>query len=301
MRSALHSWSLRDRFAKDPAFGPREFIDLAASLGFSGVEILTGKAGGDTGHLRTDDPAEVAAIVAYARTRGVTIDCFSTYNDFAFTPNEEWRLANIAYVQRWLRLAGECGVPNIRMLTGYWVKGRSQVLLSRLVLDGIRACVPAAEAARVNMALENHSSVFVEAEDMLWLFDEVGSARLTSCPDPTNWSAPFLRGEAPDAERELVFRGVELIAPRATESHLKVQGIAADGSLIGWGRDGLDRLLGIYRRAGYAGALAFEHVGPGDPVAELPRAKAIVDDAIRRALAAPASTPSASTATGARS
>jgi sugar phosphate isomerase/epimerase len=279
MRPGLHSWSFQKRFAADPSFGPRDFIDIAAGMGFGDVEILTGQAGGNAGHLRTEDPGEIAAIVRYAGSKGVRVACFSTYNDFAFTPNEDWRLANIAYIKRWLALAADCGVPNIRLLTGYWVRGRSQVKLQQLVLDGIRECAPHAERAGVDMALENHSSVFLEAEDILWLIEQVGSRRLTTCPDPTNWHHQFL--EAKPADREHVFRSTELIAPRMTESHLKVFGITEREELAGFGPE-LDRLIGIYRAAGYGGVIAFEHIGAGDPLAELPRAKVILERAIAR-------------------
>ncbi len=287
MRAAVHSWSCEKRFREDPSYAIRDFIATIADLGFTGVELLTGMAGGDTGHLRTAEPREVEAIVRFAANLGVRVDSFSTYNDFAHVANESWRLANIAYVQDWLALAGACGVPNIRLLTGYHVRGASQVRLQQLTLDAIRACAPHAERAGVNMALENHSSVFLEAEDILWLIDKVGSPRLTTCPDPTNWSAPFLAGTADVAERELVFRGIELLAPRATQSHLKIAGITADGHLQGFGAEGLARLIAIYRDAGYAGALAFEHVGPGDALAELGQAKVIVERAIAAACTAP--------------
>ena len=283
MRTAVHSWSFQRRFQSDPAFTIRDFISLAADLGFSGVELLTGAAGGNTGHLRSDDPIEVERIVRFAESRGVRVDSLSTYNDFAFVPNEEWRLANIAYIQHWLALAGSLGVANIRMLTGYYVRGVSQIRLQDLVLAGIRACAPHAQRAGVNMALENHSSVFLEADDIRYLIDAVGSPRLTTCPDPTNWSPAFLAGTADGPERELVFRSVATIAPWATQSHLKIQGITSDGQLQGFGAEGLARLLGIYRDAGYRGALAFEHVGPGDELTELPMAKRIVDEAIRLA------------------
>jgi len=282
MRTAVHSWSFQRRFQAESAFTVREMISLVADLGFTGVELLTGAAGGNAGHLRSDDPHEVEAIVRFAQGRGVRVDCLSTYNDFAFVPNEEWRLANIAYIQHWLALAGSLGVANIRMLTGYYVRGHSQIRLQDLVLDGIRACAPHAERAGVNMALENHSSVFLEADDIRYLIDAVGSPRLTTCPDPTNWSPGFLAGTADAAERELLFRSVAGIAPRATQSHLKIQGITPDGQLMGFGAEGLARLLGIYRAAGYDGALAFEHVGPGNALTELPIAKRIVDQAIAR-------------------
>jgi L-ribulose-5-phosphate 3-epimerase UlaE len=282
MRAGLHSWSFQKRFADDPKFGPRDFIAIAADMGFADVEILTGAAGGNAGHLGTEDPKEIAALVRYAESKGVRVACFSTYNDFAFTTNEDWRLANIAYIKRWLPLTGDCGVPNIRMLTGYWVRGRSQVKLQQLVLDGIRECAPLAERAGVNMALENHSSVYLEAEDILWLIDQVGSRRLTTCPDPTNWSQKFLKNEADTAERDYVFSSTQQIAPRMTESHLKVFGITEREELAGFGSE-LDRLIGIYRAAGYEGVIAFEHIGAGDPLAELPRAKAILERAIAKA------------------
>ncbi|MBA3846412.1 MAG: sugar phosphate isomerase/epimerase [Planctomycetes bacterium] len=296
MRAGVHSWSFNKRFHGDQSFGIRDFIAAVADLGFTGVELLTGKAGGDTGHLGSAEPRAVEAIVRFAESRGVRVDSFSTYNDFAYVPDEAWRLANIAYIKDWLALAGACGVANIRMLTGYHVRGASQVRLQQLTLDGIRECAPHAERAGVNMALENHSSVFLEAEDILWLLAQVGNARLTTCPDPTNWSAAMLAGTADAAERELVFRGVELIAPRATQSHLKIAGITADGHLQGFGADGLARLIGIYRDAGYDGALAFEHVGPGDALGELALAKGIVERAIAAAGALPHSSPLATAA-----
>jgi hypothetical protein len=156
------------------------------------------------------------------------------------------------------------------------------VRLQQLTLDGIRHCAEVAEAVGVNMALENHSSVFLEAEDILWLRREVGSARLTTCPDPSNWSSAFLEGLADAKERELVFSGAQALAPHMTQSHLKVIGITPAQELMGFQRDGLDRLLSIYHHAGYQGGLAFEHVGTNDPVSELPQAKTIVESALRR-------------------
>ena len=288
MRTSVHSWSFQRRFQAEPAFTVRDMISQVADLGFTGVELLTGAAGGNTGHLKSDEPGEVESIVRFAERRDVRVDCLSTYNDFAFVPNEEWRLANIAYIQHWLAVAGSLGVTNIRMLTGYYVRGHGQLRLQDLVLAGIRACAPHAERAGVNMALENHSSVFLEADDICRLIDAVGSPRLTTCPDPTNWSPLVLTGTADEPERELMFRSVAAIARRATQSHLKIQGITPDGQLQGFGAAGLARLLGIYRDAGYDGALAFEHVGPGDALTELAIAKRIVEEAIARLPAATA-------------
>jgi L-ribulose-5-phosphate 3-epimerase len=278
MIPALHSWSCRERF-RAGGFTAHDFITLAADTGYTAVELMTGKAGG-VEHIASDEPQYLAELVSFAASKGVRIACWSTYNDFAFVPNEEWRLANIAYIKHWLQLAGETGVPNIRMLTGYRVAGVGDIRLQQLVLDGIKECIPFAERAGVNMAIENHNSLFFEAEDIRWLIDHLGSQRITTCPDPSNWaSRAFLEGNGTPAEHERVFAGAASLAPLATESHFKVFSFNEAGTISGWGDD-ITRLTGIYKQAGYKGCLAVEYVGNGVLEDDLPRAHAILSAAI---------------------
>jgi hypothetical protein len=272
MEPALHSWSFRDRFKGDPDFDIFQALDMTAEMGFGAIEVMSGMAGQPAEHLGSDDPAHLRKAMAHAERAGVRIVCLATYNDFAYVRDEEWRLANIRYVKDWLRIAAELGVPNIRMLTGYYIEGEDRERLEKLTLDGIRECVPVAEECGVNMAVENHNSLFFSADELLWLIDEMGSERLTTCPDPSNWCRGFLTGEASAEERESVFEQAAMVAPLATQSHLKLRGITDDGSLAAWEGD-LDRLLGIYRDAGYDGPVAFESVAPGDLLAPLPEAR----------------------------
>lgn len=299
MQTALHSWSFRDRFAADPDFTVFDALEQTAAMGFTGIEIMAGQAGGARpGDFASDDLPYLKRVARHAETRGVRILSLSTYNDFAFVKNEAWRQANVAYIRKWLRIAGEMDVPNIRMLTGYYVEGESRERLEDLVRDGIRACVPDAEEAGVNMALENHNTLFFTADEILALMDEIGSPRLTACPDPTNWaSATFFLPDTPPEEQETVYRQAALLAPKATQSHLKIKGIAADGVLIGYGGAGLERLLRIYRDAGYGGALAFESIVESDDgddlLSPLPEVRRIVDEAIARVLSEPKMNPAA--------
>ena len=278
MIPALHSWSCRERF-KVGGFTAHDFITLAADSGFTAVELMTGKAG-HLQHIASEDPAYLADLLRFAASKGVRIACWSTYNDFAFVPNEAWRQDNIAYIQRWARIAGETGVPNLRMLTGYRVKGVGDIRLQNLVIDGIKVCVEDAERYGVNLAIENHNSIFFEAEDIRWLIDHIGSERLTTCPDPSNWATrDFLEGTGPADERERVFAGAEALAPLATESHFKVLGFTEDGDIQGWGHE-IERLTGIYAAAGYEGCLAVEYIGSGVLEADLPRARERIEAAI---------------------
>ena len=206
----------------------------------------------------------------------------ATYNDFAFVANEEWRLANIAYIKRWLGIAGSLGVPNIRMLTGYYNDKAPREKLEHLTREGIIECIPYAEKANVNMAIENHNSIFVEADDILNLIDELRSPRLTGCPDPSNWAPnEFFNADCPAATREHVFNSAAKLAAKATQSHLKIKGAPVDGKLAGFGTE-LERLLRAYKKAGYKGGLAFESIGEGDLLAPLSKAREVVDAAIKK-------------------
>jgi sugar phosphate isomerase/epimerase len=278
----MHSWSFRDRFKQDPAFDIFKCLDVTADMGFTGIEIMSGKAGSPAEHLGSDNPAHLEKVMTHAQKRGVKVLSLATYNDFAFVANEEWRLANIAYIKQWLGIAGSLGVKNIRMLTGYYNDKAPREKLEQLTRDGIRECIPFAEKAGVNMAIENHNSIFLQADEMLALIEELGSRRITTCPDPSNWGGKeFWEPNCPQEIREKVFTSAAKLACKATQSHLKVKGAPGDGKLAGFGDD-LLRLLRSYKKAGYNGGLAFESIGDGDLIEPMPRAREAVEAAIRK-------------------
>jgi len=279
MITALHTWSFRDVVAKNPAFNIFKMLDAAASMGFRGIEILTGKANCPPDHIGSEEVAHLEKVMQHAETVGVRVLCFSTYNDFAYVKDEAWRLANVAYIKKWLELTGKVGVPNIRMLTGYYNDLADRKHLEKLTEDGMRECVPLAEKFGVNMAVENHNSIFFSAEEMLALADRLDSKRLTFCPDPSNWCRTFFDADCPEADRENVYRSLELIAPRATQSHLKLKGVSGQ-NLAGFD---LQRLLAIYKKAGYKGGVTFESIVDGDLVAPLAPAREVFDAARKSA------------------
>jgi sugar phosphate isomerase/epimerase len=282
MEAGLHSWSFRNAFQEDDQFNIRTLIDMAAEMGFGALEVMTGKAGDSPTHIGTEDPDELKKLLDYAAERDVRIVCASTFNDFAYVKDDTWRLANIEYIKRWLLLCGEVGIPNIRMLTGYYQTDEPREELEQLTRDGIRECVPVAEKAGVNMAIENHNSIFFQADEIVSLIQEIDSDRLTACPDPSNGVQGFLSNEASEEEREQAFETARTMGPYATQSHLKVSGLDEEGRLMGWGDD-LDRLVRAYYDAGYDGVIAFEAVQDATGDREIiEKARRMVEDAINR-------------------
>ncbi|MFW6303490.1 MAG: sugar phosphate isomerase/epimerase family protein, partial [Candidatus Sumerlaeota bacterium] len=281
MIPALHSWSFRNKFKENPDFTIEQAIDQTAAFGFEGIEIMSGKAGGELGDFKSHDIAYLRDVKKYAEDAGVELICFSTYNDFAFVTNEEWRLQNIQFIKDWLRIAGELEVPNIRMLTGYYIEGEGRGKLEDLTRAGIEECIPVAEEAGVNMAIENHNSIFFQAEDIVKLIEDFGSDRLTACPDPSNGVKGFLTNEGGEEARERVFETARLLAPYATESHIKFKGWDEDGKPLGWG-DGLERLFTIYRDNGYDGPVAVESVCDGDLIAPMEKLQTLMREAMEK-------------------
>jgi sugar phosphate isomerase/epimerase len=282
MQPAMHSWSFRNRFKQDSSFDVYQMLDETAEMGFASIEIMSGKAGEPGGDFGTADVGELKKIKAYADNAGVTLHCLSTYNDFAYVQDEDWRQQNVTYIQDWLRIASDMQVPNIRMLTGYYRDGEDPRLLEDLTLAGIVRCVPVAEEAGVNMSVENHNSIYFQAEEMIELMDLVGSERLTACPDPSNWGGKaFFEGD-PQA-RQKALDNLAKIAHKATNSHMKIKGVREGGTIVGFG-DALDRVSELYHDAGYDGPIHFEAVGKGedDLLAPLPKAGALVRESIAR-------------------
>ncbi len=281
MQSGIHTWTFRDRF-KEEDFDIFSAIDQAADWGFGSMEIMSGKAQSPPDHIGPEDPDHLGRVMRHAEQAGVTVHCLSTFNDFAYVTDESWRLANVAFIQRWLGIAADLGVPNIRMLTGYYIEGQDRARLEELVRRGIAECIPVAEDRGVNMALENHNSIFFQAEEIVSLIEEFGSPRLTACPDFSNGVQGYLQDEADAAGRDRVIETARVLAPHATNAHMKVAGLREDGSLKGFGGD-VDRVVEALVSGGYDGPIHFEAAGKGyDLTAAIPTAKRVLDEAIAR-------------------
>jgi len=132
------------------------------------------------------------------------------------------------------------------------------------------------------MAVENHNSIFFSADDIHMLMTRFGFPPITACPDPANWvPGGIFKQPVTPGQWELLFAGVEKLAPYTTEAHLKVTDVNDDGMLHGWGAQ-LEILLRAFHQAGYTGAIAFESVADDDILAHLPKIREIVDATIAR-------------------
>ena len=172
-------------------------IDIAARMGFDGVEIL---------HNQMDDESNAAlqALKTRAHTLGMTLMGFSTHQGFLY-PDAARRRENIERTIGQLRLANAMGIPTMRINTGRWgttgsfnqlmedegiepiPAGLTEEMGFEWTIDSIERILPKAEEYGVVMGLENHWGLGRTAAGVLRIVETIDSPWLQITLDTGNF------------------------------------------------------------------------------------------------------------------
>ena len=240
-------------------------IDLAADMGFDGVEIL---------HRQMEDESNACLqkLKQCAFRRGIDLCGFSTHQTFV-SPDKEIRQKNVEHTIRCIELAYRLGIPTIRVNTGRWgtAKDFDELMANKgieprlpgvsddtgygWVIDGLIQCLPKAEECGVVLGLENHWGLGRTAAGVNRVVDAIKSPWLQITLDTGN----FL---------EDMYEQMEAIAPRA----VLVQAKTYDGGGTWYTLD-LDypRIAAILRKHTYRGYVSLEFEGKEDPKTAVPK------------------------------
>ena len=240
-------------------------IDLAADMGFDGVEIL---------HRQMEDEsnAYLQRLKQRAFRRGIDLCGFSTHQTIV-SPDKEIRQKNVEHTIRCIELAYRLGIPTIRVNTGRWgtAKDFDELMANKgieprlpgvsddtgyaWVIDGLIQCLPKAEECGVVLGLENHWGLGRTAAGVNRVVDAIKSPWLQITLDTGN----FL---------EDMYEQMEAIAPRA----VLVQAKTYDGGGTWYTLD-LDypRIAAILRKHNYQGYVSLEFEGKEDPKTAVPK------------------------------
>jgi sugar phosphate isomerase/epimerase len=144
--------------ARDGTMLLREWIDLAAPLGFDGLEYYSG-------FLELADESRWADARRDVENRGMVIPMLCCSPDFCH-PDPEFRRKEIEKEKTWIRMAAALGAKYCRVLSGQRRPdvGREQGL--QFVIRSIEACLPDAEKCGVTLIIENHY------KDDFWTYPE---------------------------------------------------------------------------------------------------------------------------------
>jgi L-ribulose-5-phosphate 3-epimerase len=245
-------------------------IDLAAHMGFDGVEILHRQ-------MEKEDNATLQAIKQRAFLNGVDLCGFSTHQGF-LSPSKETRQKNVDLTVKQLELAYAMGIPTMRVNTGTWgtSKNFDELMKNRGIepppkgvtddegfqwaIDALTECTKTAEKLGVTMGLENHWGLGRTPEGVLKIVDAIKSPWLQVTLDTGN----FL---------EDPYDKLEMLADKACLVQAKTY---YGGGL--WYTLDLDyaRIGKLLRTHGYKGYVSLEFEGKDDPTTAIPKSLALL-------------------------
>jgi len=250
------------RTAKYPI---EQVIEDAARLGFEGVEILHRQ-------MTDESPAYVNKLKQLAFRRGVSLPMLSIHQDFISDKAEE-RQKDVAHTIGCIELAARLGSPAIRLNSGRWntiasfddlmkvkgdeppIKGYTDEDAFRWCIEGIQACLPAAERYGVLLALENHWGLTTKTENLLRIHKTVNSPWLGINMDTGNFAVD-------------PYPEIEKLAPHAAIVQAKTYYGGGE-----WYTLDLDyqRIANTLRKANFRGWVSLEMEGKEDPATAVPK------------------------------
>lgn len=264
--STYSFWQFNRRELRDV----EKCIDMAADMGFDGVELLLRQMTDETdGYLQR--------LKRRAFVNGLDLCGFSTHQGF-LSPDKEKRQKNVDLTNHQTELAYKLGIPTMRVNTGTWgtsknfdelmknrgveppVKGYTDEDGFGWVIDCLGQCVKVAEKCGVTLGLENHWGLGRTPEGVLRIVDAIESPWLQVTMDTGNFlEDPYDR--------------LEKLAPKT----VLVQTKTYYGGGLWYTLDlDYDRIAALLRKHSYRGYLSLEFEGKEDPRTAVPKSLAML-------------------------
>ena len=258
------------RYRSDSKLTIAQCIDMAAEMGFDGVEIL---------HVQMQDTsnAQLQKLKQRAFIHGLDLCGFSTHQGFV-TPDKAKREKNIRHTIHCIELAYALGIPTMRVNTGRWGTSKNFAELMKnkgieprlpghtddegfaWVIESLEKCLPKAEQCGVTLGLENHWGLGRTATGVRRIVEAVDSPWLRATLDTGN----FL---------ERPYEQMQSMADLAVLVQAKTY--YGGGT---WYTLELDykRIATILKRAGFGGYVSLEFEGKEDLTTAIPKSLAML-------------------------
>jgi sugar phosphate isomerase/epimerase len=258
------------KFGSDANVPVDRCIDLAAEMGFDGVELLLVQ-------MDRHDNAYLQSLKRRAFANGLDLMGLSTHQSFV-SPDPEVRRKNIDLTLDQIEVAYRLGIPTMRINTGRWgtTKDFDELMRNRgiepvlpghteedgfgWVIDSITKLLPKAAECGVVLGLENHWGLGRTADGVLRIVNAVNSPWLKVTADTGN----FLDDQ---------YTQFKKIAPQAVLVQAKTY--FGDGTWYTLQID-YDRIAQILRDAKYHGYISLEFEGKEDYRTAVPQSLALL-------------------------
>lgn len=259
--STYSFWQFRNQELRDL----EKCIDLAASMGFDGVELLLRQ-------FTDESNAYLQKLKRRAFVNGLDLCGWSTHQGFVYQQAEE-RQKNIDLTIKQIEMAYALGIPTMRLNTGRWntIKSFDELMAKKgiepnlpgvsddeafkWVIDSIEKCLKTAEKCGVTIGLENHWGLGRTAAGVLRIVDAIKSPWLQVTMDTGNFF-------------EDLYPQLEQLAPKAVFVQAKTY---YGGGL--WYTLDVDyaRVAKMLRAVNYSGYISLEFEGKESPLTAVPK------------------------------
>lgn len=258
------------RFRNDDYRPVTKCVDLAADMGFDGVEILQRQL--------TDTSREaLQKIKRHAFVHGLDLMGYSTHQDFV-SPDPESRQKNIDHTLDTIEEAYQLGIPTLRLNTGRWgtIKGFDNLMANRgiepvlegytedqgfdWVIDSVAKLIPKAAECGVILGLENHWGLGLTPEGVMRVVDAIDSPWLKVTLDTGNFlEDPYAR--------------LKQLAPHTVL--LQAKTYYGGGTWYTLDLD-YEQIGKIMKEANYRGYVSLEYEGKEDLLQAIPKSLALL-------------------------
>ena len=245
-------------------------IDMAAEMGFDGVEILHRQ-------MESEDTGYLQKLKQRAFLHGLDLMGFSTHQGF-LRPDPAFREKNINDTIHQIELAYRMGIPTMRVNTGTWgtskdfndlmahrgmeppIKGYTDEDGFKWAIDSLTKCLKKAEECGVTLGLENHWGLGRTPEGLNRIVNEINSPWLQITADTGN----FL---------EDPYEKLDQIAAKTVLIQTKFY--YGGGTWYSLDLD-YNKIAAIFRKHNYRGYVSLEFEGKEDPKIAVPKSLAVL-------------------------
>ena len=191
--------------------------------------------------LSTEEMDFLAQIKAAAEEAGLPFGCLAVDGTHIYEASPEARQANQIKADRWLNIAEQLGVPQIRIDSGGPAEMTDDVL--EVIAAGYKDLIPRAREKGIEVVMENHWGASRKPENVVRIMEAVPGLGLLF--DSGNW---------PEGERET---GWTTCARYARATHLKTFAFDSEGNET---TVDIPRVMRILQETGYDGSWGIESV-----------------------------------------
>jgi sugar phosphate isomerase/epimerase len=245
MRIGCCAYSFRDRLtAGELSFVG--FLDIAAEMGFEGVEITSY-------YVSDTSPEALRRLKRECFTRGLEITGVAVGTNFCQADDAK-RAHDLDVTRAWAEHGERLGAPYIRVFAGPTPEGDTEESARLRCVRCIHEAMAVGEKHGLVVGLENHGGITANAEQVLKLVEAVG---------PSDWfGINFDSGNFHQPEVDF-----GPVAPHAVSVHAKKSYRDPSGEKRAIDQAMLRRALDA---AGYRGFLNIEYEEPEDPMEGVP-------------------------------